>query len=191
MKIQYDSITNGKKGRQIEVAKETRGIGPESGEGIGVIATKAAERFWRKVNSTGGENACWPWTGAKDSCGYGGVSINYKNHGAHRLAFALSLGEIPKGLCVLHRCDNPSCCNPAHLFLGTHYENIMDKMKKGRGSRPLRRGQFIRKLTDEDVREIRKRRANGENCSSIASSFGVHRITARDISNFKRRKQIL
>ena len=188
MNIQYDSITNGKEGRQVEVAEETGGTSHESVEGIGIITPKAAERFWQKVDSTGGENACWPWNGARDSCGYGGVSINYKNHGAHRISFVLSSGVIPRGLCILHRCDNPPCCNPAHLFTGTHYENTIDKIKKGRA---VRQPRIIRKLSDEDVREIRRRRASGENCSSIASSFGIHRITARDLSNFKRRTQIL
>ena len=90
------------------------------------------ERFWDKVRVTGG---CWMWTSARDRWGYGRFRTEVSHVGAHRMAWMLAVGLIPGDLCVLHRCDNPSCCNPDHLFLGTAKDNIHDAMRKGRPGR--------------------------------------------------------
>lgn len=90
-----------------------------------------------KVNPT---TKCWIWTGATTAFGHGIFSRTT----AHRIAWELYNNNIPKGLCVLHRCDVPSCVNPEHLFLGTHADNMQDKVNKGRGGRKKEEGdQFL------------------------------------------------
>lgn len=104
-------------------------------------------RFWRRVN-VGDATACWPWIGAKDRDGYGLFRINAtdKPDGqrvcihAQRFAWMLARGAIPDGLDVLHHCDNPPCCNDAHLFLGTNLDNVADRDRKGRTAKGERHG---------------------------------------------------
>jgi hypothetical protein len=144
------------------------------------------ERFWKKVIQGDG---CWGWTGATTS-GYGVVfhssrpgfrSVLWR---AHRVSWELHFGPIPEGLCVLHRCDNPPCCNPAHLFLGTRADNNADMAAKGRKRCGDRRGgnNGHTKLTEAQIPEIRE--ATGT-LASIGSRYGVTRAT---ISNIKQRK---
>jgi hypothetical protein len=78
------------------------------------------------------ENGCWNWTGTKIPQGYGHTHYRGKSIYTHRLLYILTYGEIPEGLCCLHKCDNPSCCNPEHLFLGTMADNMHDRDMKGR-----------------------------------------------------------
>lgn len=84
---------------------------------------------------------CWEWKGYRSRDGYGQLMIgsgeNRKSVLAHRLMYSETFGDIPKGMCVCHSCDNPSCINPDHLWLGTHAENMSDMAKKGRASRDL------------------------------------------------------
>jgi hypothetical protein len=87
---------------------------------------RIAEEMWAK------KSKCWEWYGVKDKRGYGQTGRNDKYIGAHRLSWTLYRGEIPKGMHVLHRCDNPPCVNPDHLFLGTNSENQLDSVSKGR-----------------------------------------------------------
>lgn len=94
-----------------------------------VERTKVA--FWDKVER-GGPDGCWPWTGRLTSKGYGEYSLRAKSIRAHRLALELSGVEIPTGMVVMHSCDNPPCCNPAHLAVGTTADNNRDMMSKGR-----------------------------------------------------------
>jgi hypothetical protein len=136
-----------------------------------------AKRFWALVH-VAGDDDCWLWAGAKCSFGYGNVRWGPRGRTrqikAHRLAFEYANGEIPMGLCVLHRCDNPSCVNPAHLFLGTRGDNNADKVAKGR--QPNHRGTAnpMAKLTKEDAASIRDMLAAGMSQAKIAQSFGVH-----------------
>lgn len=85
--------------------------------------------FWSRVLRGEG---CWEWQGARNQDGYGTLWVNRRKVRAHRVAWGLSVGEIPRGLLVLHRCDNPPCCNPAHLWIGTHADNSADMVAKGR-----------------------------------------------------------
>lgn len=88
--------------------------------------------FWAKVDKSAGADACWIWTACRDHKGYGQLRIHSKSILAHRYAYILEHGEIPDGMFVCHHCDNPSCVNPTHLFLGTNTDNVHDMMAKGR-----------------------------------------------------------
>lgn len=148
------------------------------------------ERFWRKVDVRGPDE-CWPWT-AGTTCGYGVVTVaGGRKIRAHRLSWQIHLGPIPEGeghhgTCVLHHCDQPSCVNPSHLFLGTQADNMADMFAKGRG-RSLRGENHGRaKLTENSVFEIRKRYSDGESQKSIAVAFGVSRPNISYIVTKKR-----
>lgn len=108
-------------------------------------APTLAERFWAKVDKHGPVCAselgpCWMWTAATTvTGGYGSISVGGKQVRAHRVSFQLSVGPIPPGQWVLHRCDNPPCIRPEHLFLGTDRDNQRDRAAKGRHLAPLER----------------------------------------------------
>lgn len=98
-------------------------------------------RFWGKVDKSAGPEACWPWKAWRNPrFGYGMSSYKGASIYASKVAWIYTHGEPPKGLHVLHKCDYPACCNPAHLFLGTHLENMKDMDAKGR-----RRNQYMPK----------------------------------------------
>jgi len=136
------------------------------------------ERFWSRVDKSG---ECWAWKGSVCSNGYGRVSVNGALTGAHRHAWAITNGPIPEGICVLHRCDNPPCVNPAHLWLGTQLENIQDRVAKGRnGATGSKHGAdgYNAKLTSEAVSEIRSRyAAGGITQQQLGEAHGVNRST--------------
>lgn len=113
-------------------------------------------------------SGCWNWFGAHDSDGYGFIGHVDKLIRAHRVAWLIYRGEIPEGMQVLHRCDNPPCCNPDHLFLGTVRDNMKDKMSKNR----WRGGS---KLKESDIRKIRALRASGGKTKVIAKRFSITR----------------
>lgn len=104
------------------------------------------ERFWSKVARTENEADCWLWLGATRAGGYGSIRVARKLEMAHRVSYLLAHGSIDEGLCVLHRCDNPACVNPAHLFLGTKKDNTSDRISKGR--HPAKR--FWEGLSEEE-----------------------------------------
>ena len=108
------------------------------------------QRFWDQVDHS---ITCWNWRGWKTAKGYGELSFQGKVIRAHRLSYQLKIGAIPDGLFVLHKCDNPSCVRPDHLFLGTLAENCHDRHNKGRTARGSRNGWA--KLTEVDIKSIR------------------------------------
>src|SRR5882724_6243558 len=103
---------------------------------ISEYTSKDLLRFWAKVDQSGGENACWRWTGATSRGNRGSFRLLGSNKQAHRCAWEMTYGAIPEGLCVCHHCDNGSCVNPQHLFLGTHRDNMDDMFAKQRNSPP-------------------------------------------------------
>ena len=113
------------------------------------------DRFWAMVDMAGD---CWTWTGSVNAWGYGAfMPYRARTHvAAHRYSWVLHNGPIPDGLCVLHRCDNPPCVNPAHLYVGTHKNNSDDKRAKGRDFHPLGEDHAMSKLRDCDVLRIRE-----------------------------------
>ena len=138
------------------------------------------DRFWPKVNKRGPDE-CWEWTASTIAGGYGHMGVNGKIVLAHRVSYELHNGPIPSGdgyhgTCVLHKCDNPKCVNPKHLFLGSNADNMADRELKGRGATPDNRGDShgMAKLSEEDVLEIRSLLKTGgmlQKC--IAETFGV------------------
>jgi hypothetical protein len=115
------------------------------------------------------ENGCILWIGCRDSHGYGQLRVGgRKKKLAHRLSYELSVGPIPEGLHVLHRCDTPLCINPDHLFVGTNSDNVRDKLSKGRGTHGPTTGNA--KLTPEDVMKIRN---DSRTQRVIAAEYGV------------------
>jgi hypothetical protein len=141
------------------------------------------DNFWSYVDKTGGRDACWPWTKGTDKAGYGRVIVEYRgqNHLTHRYAWQVINGPIPPGMHVLHRCDHPSCCNPAHLFLGTQIENNLDRDKKAR---------FHALLTEVDVREIRQRRLAGESATKLGEEFGISQSHVSHICAYRIWKRV-
>lgn len=151
-----------------------------------VIRGTVEERFWPKVDRRGPDD-CWEWNARRGRRGYGQFVVDrggerWKTEPAHRIAWELIHGPIPEGLFVCHHCDNPPCCNPAHLFLGSPKDNSADRDRKGRGipwdTPPARRSRGERhpraRLTETDVRAIRSEyAAGGISQQALADRFGI------------------
>lgn len=120
-------------------------------------------------------NPCWEWTGSINTGGYGQININGRPERCHRLSWMIFKGEIPAGMCVLHKCDNRKCFNPNHLFLGTKQQNTNDMIRKGRKVDVPRCGNNSahRILSEKDVLFIRNLYNKDKNQSKIARMFGV------------------
>lgn len=148
--------------------------------------------FQQRLRTT--ETGCWEWQGVRSPDGYGryypamGIKLQ-----AHRHAYALVHGPIPNDLCVLHRCDNPACCNPAHLFLGTRTDNAADRQAKGRTRTGTLRGVDNpgAKFTADDVRSIRARVASGETRTALAREYGVSLTAISLITRRKHYREVL
>lgn len=126
----------------------------------GTFAASPEERFWAMVNKSGPVPAhapelgpCWVWTGHCNR--YGSFGLGRKIVRAHRFSWELAHGPIPDGLCVLHKCDNPPCTNPGHLFLGTQLDNARDRDRKGRLNSRVGERNPKAKLTETEVLAIR------------------------------------
>lgn len=139
-------------------------------------ASTLPERFWAKV-ARRGQNECWLWTGHRNPFGYGRIGTDGTVALAHRASWELHNGPIPDGLCVLHRCDNPSCVNPKHLFLGTREENNLDRVAKGRSADTRGEGHPNARLTNASVSEARALHLDGWSATSLSRRYGVHLST--------------
>lgn len=154
------------------------------------LDARDAVRFWAKVE-VGGADECWPWL-ASTASGYGqfraqlpGAAGRHRNLKAHRVAFALSHGPIPDGLSVLHHCDNPICCNPAHIYAGTHKRNMEDAAKRGRLHVPRPGRQLI---TDAQVDDMVELVRGGAKQCDVARRFGVSKTLVSLLLKGKRRQ---
>ena len=153
-------------------------------------------RFWARVDKTG---ECWVWTGCRLPRGYGTLTLGGRTSSAHRLSYILAHGPIPAGLHVCHRCDNPPCVNPAHLYLGTNAQNMRDAVRNGLMAsgerhglakyperRPRGAGHGMAKLTEADVLAIRQRHQGGETQMALATAY---RVSFQTIHLIVRRKR--
>lgn len=139
-----------------------------------------AERIASKIE-VDPQSGCWNWTAAKIKGGYGAISAerSRKVTIAHRVSYEHHIGPVPVGMLVLHRCDNPGCINPSHLFLGTHAENMADMSAKRRNHTPRWPMGYRRKVTEDQKSEMRGLVQSGVPIKQIAAKFGVDRRLVR------------
>ena len=142
-----------------------------------------------KVNS---ETSCWEWQSKGAKGGYGRIYIGRKGYSVHRLAAALFLGfDIDSDELVCHRCDNPPCFNPDHLFIGTQSDNCLDRSQKGRGRENRQRGVANPnvKLSERAVGEIREALERGETQTSLSKRYGVVQPHISRIARYAQRRE--
>ncbi len=146
---------------------------------MSLLSPDDTARLWSKVEKTDG---CWLWTAGRTGDGYGRFWIpSVGETAAHRAAWLATGNEIPPGLFVLHRCDNPPCVNPAHLFVGTNTDNMRDMKRKGRGSSRVGERHHLAKLNEEKVIAIRALRASGLLLRELAGRFNVKQRTIKAV----------
>jgi HNH endonuclease len=135
------------------------------------------DQIWSQV-ARGSQQECWPWRRARDRTGYGRVTTCGRSRAAHRVIYELRHGAVPTHLCICHACDNPACCNPDHLWVGTRRDNTLDMVRKGRSGRQNGssgpRGEHVHtaKLTEDQVRDIR---LSPEKARTLAKRYAVNR----------------
>lgn len=146
-------------------------------------------RFWEKVDKN---KYCWEWRGhiSKENR-YGKIRVDGRKIAAHRFSYMLHFGEIPNGIYVCHKCDNPKCVRPDHLFLGTPLDNRLDMIKKNRARYSYGENHGMSKITDQDVFEIRsKYRPRKYSMRKLAKEYGISQPAIRDIINREHWKHI-
>jgi hypothetical protein len=142
---------------------------------------KTIEQFWNNV-TMGSPTECWLWQKCANTSGYGRLYLGEVAWSAHRLAYTDKVGPIPDGKIVCHTCDNPLCCNPAHLFLGTDQDNATDRSQKNRSARQKGTTNPANKLTEQQVLDIRAEHAMGiSGYKKLGKKYGVHAQTICDI----------
>jgi len=132
-------------------------------------------------------SGCWLFTGAVSDRGYGIFGTGGKTKRAHRVAFEETYGLLSPDVCVLHRCDTPPCINPDHLWLGSHYDNAMDKIAKGRHPEMHGEKNSQARLTEEKARHIK---SSSESTTSLAKKFGVSLSIVSEIRHGKKWKHL-
>ena len=164
--------------QSLEGLKQKRKQWPHGSMEEKVVALR--KRFFSKVEKTGN---CWIWKRSKTKSGYGVFNLSGKFIRAHRFSWLWHNGDISKGICVCHSCDNPICVNPKHLWLGTPTQNNLDRDKKGRTSKnPYGEKNSNAKLTNEEAFAIRKIYSLGKtNTEKLSVLFKVSRYSIRQI----------
>lgn len=163
-------------------------------------------RFWSYVDKSGGPTACWPWTKFIHPKGYGIYLVRgwgKRTSRTHRIAYELTYGPIPDDLYACHHCDNPACCNPNHIFIGTQKDNMQDAARKNRTSKgdtswshlhrdhyPVGESCPNAKLTDNLVREIRTSYSSGMSTYKLAQRFNVSSHTIWTVISHKSWKHV-
>jgi len=152
------------------------------------LADSIIAKFWSKVNKRGPIpkhmphlGCCWIWTAGKFKAGYGAFYGGY----SHRFSWQIHNGKIPDGIQILHKCDNPSCVRPFHLFDGTRFDNMKDKENKGRGNHAIGHKNGRAKLTVQQIPEIRNLIELGMNNCRIGKMFKVDHSVIRQIRTGK------
>lgn len=144
------------------------------------LEPKYIERFWSRIDIRG-EDECWNWTAAKTLQGVGALWVNGRNLYAPRIAYFLEHGKSADNF-VCHHCDNRTCCNPKHIYDGTHADNMRDRQVRCRTNSDFGEQNGGHKLTTQSILEIRRRRADGESRAAIAIEFGVCKQTITKIT---------
>ncbi len=151
-----------------------------------VTIEKIRPLFWERVKIT---KDCWEWVGHIKKDGHGQLMINLKSFSAHRLAWLLLRGDIPGGSCICHKCDNPKCVNPDHLYLGSKASNLQDMWDRNERSMKPQKGSLnnYAKLKEDDIKYIRQslREARRGKGRFLAKLFNVHEATISYIKNNK------
>jgi len=161
---------------------------------------RTAIPFWDRVDKST-PKGCWPWMGRCNDDAYGEVRYNGEMDKAHRVAWILTHGPIPEGQQVLHYCDNPPCCNPNDLFLGTNHDNVLDRQAKGRSKNlftsenhpaTLRAGEahWCAKLSAANIVRIRELHASGLRQTHISTIYNVHSATISRIVRREWRREV-
>ncbi len=145
----------------------------------GMTERNTAERFWSLVS--GPPSSCWEWPRCKTSRGYGSFSWENEQWLSHRLAYTLKYGRIPPGSVVRHKCDNPPCCNPEHLELGSMRDNMLDCVSRGRKNAAKGNSLPVSKLTPQAVSSIRAARSAGASLRELATQHGVTPATIQKV----------
>jgi len=160
-----------------------------------MLEQKYIDRFWSYVN-VAGANDCWTWTAAKTKTGYGYFNIRlndqYQQIGAHKVSLIIQNISIPKGMVVMHTCDNPSCVNPNHLQLGTYKDNSRDMIEKKRNTHLRGEKHIHAVITDDIARKIKSeviiltdipgRKTKKTNFSQVAKKYNVRRHIVESIA---------
>ncbi len=148
------------------------------------------EYVWENIDKRT-DNDCWNWMGYKDIGNYGKININNKTYYAHRFIYEQTFGKILGGSFILHKCNNPSCCNPKHLYSGTQKDNIKQMYNDKRNVNHCGEKSGSTKLTEKDVLEIRELYLTKKYYQrDLGEIFGVHRYTITGIVNKKRWKHL-
>lgn len=154
---------------------------PKVGRNIPLRLQLRSDDFWNRVDVKK-PSECWKYRGCKDSHGYGWLTFCNRQIRASRLAWMISNKlDVPQGKVVLHKCDNPPCCNPAHLYLGTQKDNVRDMLVRGR---------YPSVFTPAEVKDVFARTHRGETCASVAKFYGVSKSAIAAIKRGERWKHL-